>query len=178
MSCLSILSISFKEPLANRLASMKHHNSTCCFLSLGSVSALMALTGAVTAPLLPPPSLPLTWNLYSSWTMCFSIIHIHRHTNVQAWSPPLPQHLFPSLFQSEKILFIHQRRRMEVEHGGKQSSNRIKPPENNFQTYLSCRKTVAPPRRLPSLRLWPGRWAATCTCQSPAAPYLQKAMRV
>lgn len=104
----------------------------------------------------------------------------HTHTDTQkrrSYPHPSPSTSFP-LFQSEKILFIHQRRRTEVEHGGKLSSNRIKPPENNFQTYLSCRKTAAPPRRPPSLRLRPGRRAATCTCQSPAAPYLQKEMRV
>lgn len=45
--------------------------------------------------------------------------------------------------------------------------------ENSDQTYLSCRKTAAPPKRPPSPCLWPARWAATCTCQSQGAPYLQ-----
>lgn len=51
----------------------------------------------------------------------------HRQTHKSAAvipskpTPPAP------LFQSEKILFIHQRRRKEVELGGKQSGNRINP---------------------------------------------------
>lgn len=139
----------------------------------------MALTGATTAPLLPPSSLPLTWNLYSSWTMCFSIIHTHRQTDKSAALIAAPPSAPLSPFSSRKrSCFFISGGRMEVEHGGKLSSNRIKPPENNFQTYLSCRKTAAPPRRPPPLRLWPGQWAAACTCQSPAAPYLQKEMRV
>ncbi|TNN72003.1 hypothetical protein EYF80_017791 [Liparis tanakae] len=64
----------------------------------------------------------------------------------------------------------------EEEGGTEERENKpspVLPSENGDQTYLSCRKTAAPPKRPPSRSLWPGSWAATCTCQSPGAPYLE-----
>lgn len=104
----------------------------------------------------------------------FQLDHVFRYySNTQTHKsgiPPPPPPLPPFRLQSEKILFIHQRRWSAAENG---AATAEPPGGNDYQTYLSCRKTAAPPRRLPSPRLWPGRWAATCTCQSPAAPCLQ-----
>lgn len=52
------------------------------------------------------------------------------------------------------------------------------PSENSNQTYLSCRKTAAPPKRLPSPCLRPGPWAVTYTCQSLGVPYLEKDIKL
>lgn len=64
----------------------------------------------------------------------------------------------------EKVLFIHHER----------CAREKKPAEGGRQTYLSYRKTAAPPKPPPSPRPWPGPWAGTCTCQSPGAPYLNR----
>lgn len=45
------------------------------------------------------------------------------------------------------------------------------------QTYLSCRKTAAPPKRPASRRLRPGPGAASGICRSPGAPYLERGIR-
>ncbi len=101
-----------------------------------------------------------------------SVSHHYSHTHkAVSWSP------FSS-HPTEKILFNHHQWRKRVERSGteeqKNKPSTKLPSENGDQTYLSCRKTAAPPKRLLSPCLWPGLWAATCTCQSPGAPYLER----
>lgn len=104
------------------------------------------------------------------YVQCLSPLFTHT------WSSP-PDPLFPvSRWKRSCLTIISWGRGWS---GVEQRSKRINHLRscrlrNGHQTYLSCRKTVVPPKRPPSPCRWPGLWAATCTCQSPEAPYLER----
>lgn len=99
-----------------------------------------------------------------------SIIHAQcpsAHTHTHSSDPPF----FPHLLNGNSSV--------EEEGnggGGGEWNSRVNhlPSEDGNQTYLSCRKTAAPPTWPLSQRLWLGLWVGTCTCQSLGAPYLEE----
>lgn len=102
-----------------------------------------------------------------------SLTHTCAHKRHRALSWPLPRP--PNGKDPVKPSWVEEEGGVEWNRGAKeQTISDALVWERGDQTYLSCRKTVAPPKRPPSPCLWPGPWAATCTCQSREAPYLER----
>lgn len=183
------------DGMSVRSHKIKFHRNNTCFLLLSlSVLTLMTLTGTVITSLVHYSSSYASFSLKSRYTnqafmhiiitiqlLCSVSLSLKQiHINIQEFRALSWSHF--SSHQMEKNLFYHHLQRKRVEWSGtKEQKNKPSTEltsEKCNQTYLSCRKTAAPPKQQPSLCLWPGLWAVTGTCQSQEAPYLQRHMRL